>query len=920
MTLPVRTLLLIDDSDLDREKHKNWLLADSTYAYRILEADCVAIGLELCQSEAIDAILLDYSLPDDDGLIFLEMLAAQSGEDAPPVVMTTGIGDETIAVRAIKLGAEDYLVKNRLTPELLQLTVESAIDTDLLRRQLRQAEETAWQQMAQIEAIYTTAPIGLCCVDTELRFIRINERLAAINGLPVSEHIGRTLREIVPDMADDLEPLYQQVIESGEPLLDLEVRGTNRARPGVERQWLVSYYPQKDSHQQVIGVNVVVQEISEVRQAEIALQQQTELLQLIVESVGDGLILANLQGEFMLFNQAAERLFGRLTNDRSCEEWARTYGLFLPDQKTLFPNSELPLYQAMQGISVTDVEVFVRRDPDLEGRWVSISGFPVRGENQEITGGVITCRDITDRKRVEETLRQSEERYRYLSGLIPQHVWIADSNGVMIDVNDRWSEYTGLTLEQAKIQGWQAIVHPEDIPILSQAWEDAQMGGKSYQAEGRVRRADGVYEWHLHQAMPLIDEQGQIIKWFGTATNIHDLKQIEADRLRLLTEAQSARAEAEVANQSKDEFVAMVAHELRSPLNSIAGWAKLLQSRQFDQATQTRALETIWRNTQTQVQLVEDLLDISRMVKGNLHLSLAPVDLVTVIEAAVDLALPQTQAKQIQLRSELMPTPQILGDANRLQQVVVNLLTNSIKFTPEQGQIYIQLSSVETQAQIRIQDTGKGIAPEFLPEIFDQFKQGQKNTGSKDGLGLGLAIVKNLVELHQGTVMAESQGVGQGATFTVQLPLMERSTVLPTAVSADGEEVSLVGIRILVVDDEPDMLNLITFVLEEAGAEVQSAESCAAALRCLTQFTPNILISDISMPGGSGYDLVQQIRTDLALEIPAIALTAYASATYEERSLQAGFQQHLTKPVESEDLIEAIVGLVRSFRAVGELR
>jgi PAS domain S-box-containing protein len=918
MTLPVRTLLLVEDFDPDRERHKNWLLSDLTYVYRIFEADCAAIGLELCQNETIDAILLDYSLPDDNGLMFLEMLAAQRGENAPPVVMTTGLGDEMIAVRAIKLGAEDYLVKDRLTPELLQLTIKSAIDTALLRRQLRQAEETARQQMAEIEAIYTMAPIGLCCVDTELRFTRINEHLAAINGLPVSEHIGRTLREIVPQLADDLEPLYRQVIESGEPILDLEVRGMSRARSGVKQQWLVSYCPQKDSHQQVIGVNVVVQEISEVRQAEIALQQQTKLLKLIVESVGDGLILANPQGEFMLFNQAAERLFGRLTNDRSCEEWARTYGLFLPDQKTLFPNVELPLYQAMQGISVTDVEVFVRRDSTLEGRWVSISGFPVRGENQEITGGVITCRDITDRKQVEETLRQSEERYRYLSGLIPQHVWITDADGVMIDVNERWSEYTGLTLEQAKIQGWQAIVYPEDISVLSQAWEDAQREGTSYQAEGRIRRADGVYEWHLHQAMPLTNEQGQIIKWFGTATNIHDLKQIEADRLHLLTEAQSARAEAEVANQSKDEFVAMVAHELRSPLNSIAGWAKLLQSRQFDQATQTRALETIWRNTQTQVQLVEDLLDISRMVKGNLHLTLAPVDLMTVIEAAVDLVLPQTQAKQIQLRSELMPTPQIWGDGNRLQQVVVNLLTNSIKFTPEQGQIHIQLNLVDHQAQISIQDTGKGIAPMFLPEIFDQFKQGQKNAGSKDGLGLGLAIVKNLVELHQGTVSAESPGVGQGATFIVQLPLMERAIALPPTLS-DDEEVSLAGIRILVVDDEPDMRNLITFVLEEAGAEIQSAKSCADALECLTQFTPNILISDISMPGGSGYDLIQQIRANFDLEIPAIALTAYASTTYKERSLQAGFQRHLTKPVESQDLIEAIVSLVRSFRAVREL-
>ena len=864
---------------------------------------------------------------------------------------------------------------------------------------------------------------------------------------------GHTLQEILPEMAHQLEPLYRQVIASGEPILNLEVQGTNRAQPNIERQWLVCFHPQKDANQQVVGVNVVVQDITEAKrdevirkrteadlantasvlysiingssdvifvkdlqgryvvanstaaswlettteamlgqddthlfppqlaqeiqqtdrqviqtseavvfeeqvpkqnllrtllsakypwrdlegntlgvigisrdisdriQTELALREQTRLLQLVVDSVGDGLILANPQGEFVMFNQAAERMFGSLTNDRSWEEWSRTYGLYLPDQQTLFRDRDLPLSRAIRGEIATDVEVFVRRDATSPGLWVSISGFPVRDTHQEITGGVITCRDITEakrdevvRKQAESALRQSEERYRYLAELIPQLVWIADPQGVLLDVNERWLEFTGMTLEQVQSQGWAAIVHPDDRDNLAQCWTAAQQGNTPYQAEGRLRRVDGVYQWHLHQAMPLKDDQGQTIRWFGTATNIHDLKQIQAERTQLLLVAQAARAEAEAANRSKDEFVAVVAHELRSPLNSIAGWAQLLRTRQFDPAVTAKALETIWRNTQIQVQLVEDLLDISRMVQGTLQLNLAPVSWVEVIEAALDTVRPMAEAKQIQLETQFITLAQVKGDFARLQQIVVNLLTNAIKFTPH-GRVEVQLCSLGSQAQLCIRDTGKGIAPEFLPRIFDRFQQGQRNSGSKDGLGLGLAIVKNLVELHGGTIVADSPGVGQGATFTVQLP--QFATGVQSALKDDPvpKAVSLAGVRILIVDDEPDMLSLITYVLQEAGAEVQPVSQIAAALTGLPQFKPDILLSDLALPEGSGYELVQQMRSLPEGQIPAIALTAYASATHEERSLQAGFQRHLAKPVEAEVLIAAIAHLVRKSNA-----
>jgi CheY-like chemotaxis protein len=257
-------------------------------------------------------------------------------------------------------------------------------------------------------------------------------------------------------------------------------------------------------------------------------------------------------------------------------------------------------------------------------------------------------------------------------------------------------------------------------------------------------------------------------------------------------------------------------------------------------------------------------------------------------------------------------SPQILGDSSRLQQILLNLLTNAIKFTPERGRVTVQLTRVEAQVQLCVQDTGKGIDSEFLPRVFERFQQGQNNTGSKDGLGLGLAIVKSLVELHNGTITADSPGVDQGATFTVQFPLLSTPAILPGRSSSIAlDAASLSGIRILVVDDEQDQLDLIAFVLEEAGAEVQPATSAIVAINKLIQFQPDVLVTDLAMPEGNGYELLQQVRLQPQGNIPAIVLTAYASTTHAEQSLQAGFQSHLTKPVEPEGLVAAIISALR---------
>ncbi|MCL6755394.1 response regulator, partial [Nostoc sp. CCCryo 231-06] len=380
----------------------------------------------------------------------------------------------------------------------------------------------------------------------------------------------------------------------------------------------------------------------------------------------------------------------------------------------------------------------------------------------------------------------------------------------------------------------------------------------------------------------------------------------------------AARTVAEKANRSKDEFLAIVSHELRSPLNAILGWAKLLRSRTFDTATTNRALETIERNATAQTQLIEDLLDISRIIHGKIQLKPKSIELVKVITAAIDTVSLAAHAKNIQLIfPQASAIGSIIGDPERLQQVVWNLLSNAIKFTPSGGKVEIDLSTVTPSnspldyAQIAITDTGMGIDAEFLPHVFDRFLQADStSTRSHGGLGLGLAIVRQLVEMHGGNIDVVSLGKGKGATFTVQLPLETLGQHKQFIVTEQEAAISLEGLSILVCDDEADIRDYEVAVLEIFGAKVFAVSSAAAALELLQSQPLDILLSDIGMPGEDGYSLIQKVR-NLPLQIPAIALTAYAREEDRKSAISAGFQMHLTKPVEPTQLVAAIASLVK---------
>ena len=391
----------------------------------------------------------------------------------------------------------------------------------------------------------------------------------------------------------------------------------------------------------------------------------------------------------------------------------------------------------------------------------------------------------------------------------------------------------------------------------------------------------------------------------------------EEEREHLLISEQAARTEAEEANRLKDEFLATLSHELRTPLTAMLGWLSMLRSGRLDDETSVRALETVERNARAQAQLIEDLVDVSRIAGGKLKLDVQPVDLLNVISAAIDIVQPAANARGVSIEvSQDAATGPVAGDAARLQQIIWNLLSNAVKFTPRDGHVYISLRHVESFAEVEVTDSGIGIDADFLPRVFERFRQAESALiRSQRGLGLGLAIVRQLTELHGGTVTAASDGEGTGATFTIRIPLADDQVAVFRRSAPEQirvPEPKLAGVRVLLVEDEPDARDLLTLALRVSGAEVQAVESAQQALLDLQSFNPDVLLSDIGLPLESGYDLIQQIRalpSDFS-KVPAVALTAFATEKDRQRALASGFQMHLSKPVEPRALIDAIERLV----------
>jgi PAS domain S-box-containing protein len=579
-----------------------------------------------------------------------------------------------------------------------------------------------------------------------------------------------------------------------------------------------------------------------------------------------------------------------------------------------------------RGVLVTGEPIRFERELVATRRHLELSAFRVepRSRNQV----AVLFQDVTDRHRAADTLRASEQQWRQMADTMAHMIWVTRPDGHHEWYNRRWYEFTGVPEGSTDGEAWNGMFHPDDQARAWGRWRHSLDTGDAYEIEYRLRHHSGEYRWVLGRALPVRNDRGEIHRWFGTCTDIHAMRLLIDEREHVLQSEQAARVESERASRMKDEFLATLSHEIRTPLNAILGWATVLRSGRSTADGVTQGLEVIERNARLQAQMIEDLLDMSRIISGKLRLDVQRINLADVIRTAAETVEPAAAAKDIRLQLVLDPlSGPVSGDPNRLQQVFWNLLSNAIKFTRRGGRVQVLLERINSHLEVSVIDTGEGIDPAFLPHIFDRFRQADASTTRRHGgLGLGLAIVKQLVELHGGTIRAKSPGKNMGATFIAALPLTvvhpeaepmparRHPTAEPVAMALDSWP-QIAGVRVLIVDDEPDARALLRRLFEERDAVVITASSVAEAMTALQAHRPDVIVSDVGMPGQDGYELIRRIRAlppESGGRTPAIALTAYARAEDRVRAVAAGFQHHLSKPVEPVELIVVAASMVES--------
>jgi len=829
-----RTVLIVEDSPEDRETYRRYLLRDHDYDYTIIEASLGKEGLNLWRQHEPDVVLLDYQLPDMDGLEFLVSLQTQQPQTPMSIVMMTGVGSEAIAVQAIKAGVQDYLVKEQITSEGLKLALDATIKTVQIQTQLQERidRERVIAQISQKVSRSLDLDEILHTTVTEVRQFLHTDRVIVFqvdpddndNGRVLAESVGADWRSILSEKIYD--PCFVQ------SYLDPQLQGR-------------------------VSVKADIYDGS-IDPCHVKLLEGLQVRANIVVPILHG---NHFWGVLIAHHCAAPRQWRSLEID------------------------------LLQQLSI-QVSVAIRQAELYQ---------QVKNE-------------LAERKRTEEVLRQSEEFRKQVLESSRDCIKVLDLDAQILYIN----------------AGGQCLLEIDDLtPYLNTNWvnfwqdesrqkvEAAIAVAKSKETsrfQGFCLTAKGTPKWWDVIVTPMLDQEGQVNQILATSRDITDRVQLEHDRELILQHKQAALAESERINYIKDEFLTVLSHELRSPLNPILGWTKLLQTRKLDETKTIAALETIERNVKTQCRLIDDLLDMARVLRGKLSLNAAPVNLLGLIKSAIDTVQTAAIAKSIQINPVLWDIGQVSGDNVRLQQIVWNLLTNAVKFTPSGGRIDIRLEQIDNQAQITIIDTGKGISPDFLPHIFESFRQEDASVTRKHGgLGLGMAIVYQLVEAHGGTVTADSPGEGKGATFTVRLPLLNVNSKENQSSPSPEQNLDLTNIRVLIIDDDPDSRELVSMVIAQAGAEATTVASAGEFLNVLESFQPDVVVSDIGMPEVDGYTLLRQVRSlspKQGGQVPAIALTAYAGEIDQQQAIAAGFQKHIAKPIEPDQLVVAIVSLL----------
>jgi PAS domain S-box-containing protein len=964
--------------------------------------------------------------------------------------------------------------------------------------ELSQAREALRRANERMENMLESLSDGFCAVDHDWRIIYINGR--ALDMLAPLERtragtVGHKLWDAFPELrGSPLETLYRQAMQEREPgVLEFFY-------PALRRWFEVRALPSPD------GLTLYFQDINRRKADQQALLHGNSRLQVALAAGGLGDWRWDAASDRLTLGERAAAIFGLPAETPL--DWAELRARLDPNDRETVRRAVL---QAFAGQNDVELECRLLADGG-EARWVTLVGRvdylePNRREGARGMAGVV--QDISARKSAEDTLRQSEEVLRALANTIPQLAWMAQADGAIVWFNERWFDYTGTTPDQVVGWGWQSTCEPSVLPLVMERWQATVRSGDPFEMEYPIRGADGKYRWFLTRVNPVRDRHGQVLRWFGTNTDVDQVKRAEQalrdeshvlellnstgsalastrdlhsllqsatdaatgiagarhgaflyhgrdgaegkllslytvsgastaefepfgeagsnalfgpgtgaagatlqdvvraddiahdarfggrlpfalpaghppvrsylavpvvahsgevlgtmffghpepgvfserterivrgiaaqaavaiDNARLYEAAQRAaeerkvllenerlaRLDAERTSQMKDEFLATLSHELRTPLSAILGWAQVLRRGSRDQNDLSKGLQTIERNARAQAQLIEDLLDMSRITSGKVLLDMQVVPPTGFVDAAIETVRPAADAKNIRIEKHYVDEPgMIAGDPARLQQVVWNLLSNAIKFTPRDGLVDILLTRSETNVAITVRDNGAGIKPEFITHVFERFRQADASmTRRHGGLGLGLAIVKQLIEQHGGVVRAESPGEGRGASFTIELPLAKQqpaparsaraAMILPNPSTPDMTVRNLNGVDALVVDDDRDNRELIKRILTDCGATVRLAASAREAFGQFRELAPNLLISDLGMPDVDGFELLDWVRhlsKDEGSQVPAIALTAFARSEDRLRALEAGFSAHISKPVEPSELIATV--------------
>lgn len=640
------------------------------------------------------------------------------------------------------------------------------------------------QANSLLDSLLMHAPLGFAFFDSEYRFLKLNEQLADMNGASVTEHLGRTIEEVVPVNAPFVQPVIDQVFKSGEAVDQLEVTGETSKMPGFTRHWHTGFYPVKDAQGVVSSVGAIVLE-------------------------------------------------------------------------------------------------------------------------------------ITQRKEIEEQLRESEFRFRNLTDKSPMMIWVCNPDGTASWFNQPWLEFRNLSLEDALCEGCFANLHPEDEPWVRETQQEAFAAGEAFSVEFRTLAAGGEYRWIHVKANPVFDSAGKVINYLMSGLDVTDRIGMEENLRRSLANERAARSDAEEANRLKDEFLAGLSHELRTPLTTMLGWTELLMKPKVREAELMDGLQVIQRSSKLQLQLINDLLDMSRISIGKINLEFEYAELNDTVQSVVDMVQTSANDKNISIDLIESPNPIVVRmDPDRFTQILWNLLSNAIKFTPANGNVAIRIGLDGDTAFAKVTDSGVGIEEAFLPYVFDRFRQADASRSRRHGgLGLGLAIAKQLADLHHGNIEVASEGANKGCTFIVTIPKAEMSPTpqkaKPKVMVEESEDARrLVDVCILLVEDDDSSREVLRRILVSEGAVVIAADSASSARKLLKETSPDLLVSDIGLPEEDGYQLIRSIRSASdSNNIPAVALTAFAGSEDRMRAFEAGFNMYLTKPVEPDDLVRAVLEL-----------